>query len=359
MIRSRKSKWFFAVVISFMLLGWSPLGALTAVEDVTLADDAYHYRGWADGHHDANYIEWWYFNLYDAQQQVQAIFTYFITDPENRSGHGVAQMVAVAYTSQGIVSEIDAYSPNRFFASSDQADVQIETNAIHVMDRDTYRITGASRDQRLSWDLVYGRQAGSWFAADRMAVGKLPWEQMGWLIYMPGATVGGQVVVDGQVYSIRAPGYHDHNWGEWIFTDALWNWAQYAEPDLAVELGDFIDKPVGVASIDFHGRRTIFTKEQYQLEHTRWAFDAENRKRYPVETMLHAENDTRRLILTLHAIDTHPLRGDLPFPLPDAIIYEQTAHYDGQLWEKNSQGQWVLAASIDGHGFKEYTAKRY
>jgi hypothetical protein len=66
---------------------------------------------------------------------------------------------------------------------------------------------------------------------------------MSWLVYMPGARVNGQVTVDGHVYEMDAPGYHDHNWGEWIFTDALWNWAQYAEPDLAFAMADFIRQP--------------------------------------------------------------------------------------------------------------------
>jgi len=342
-----------------LLVGPSALSSFAPADDVGLTDDAYHYRFWADGQHDGNYIEWWYFNLFDAEQDLQAIFTYFIADPDNRSGHGLAQVAAVAYTAEGTISAIDLYPPQLFSASYDQADVQIQSNAIQVSDADTYRIVGASHDGRLSWDLIYRREAAPWFAADGMRVGRFAWEQMGWLIYMPRAQVGGQVEVDGRVYAIHAPGYHDHNWGEWIFTNALWNWAQYSEPGLAFEMGDFIDKPIGVASIESQGERTVFTKTQYQLTHTRWAFDSRNRIRYPVETALRAENETRRLILTMQAIDTHPLRGDLPLPLPDAIIYEQTARYEGQLWEKNGAGEWVLSASIRGDGFKEYTARRY
>jgi predicted secreted hydrolase len=352
-------KLFVTVLLGLLLIGSSAFGGFAAAEDVALADDAYHYRYWADGRHDNNYIEWWYFNLFDAEQDLQAIFTYLVADPENRSGRGLAQIAAVAYTTQGIVSEIDLYPPNLFSASYAQADVQIEAHTIQVMDADTYRLVGATRNHRLAWDLTYVRQARPWFAIDRMRVGLLRWEQMGWLIYMPRAEVSGQVVVDGQVYAINAPGYHDHNWGEWIFSNALWNWAQYSEPGLAFEMGDFIDKPVGAASIEFQGERTVFTKDQYQLTHTQWAFDAENRRRYPIETTLVAENDTRRLVLTLRAIKTDPLRGDLPFPLPDAIIYEQTARYEGQLLERNTTGEWVLSASISGHGFKEYTARRY
>jgi hypothetical protein len=165
------------------------------------------------------------------------------------------------------------------------------------------------------------------------------------------------VTVDGQLYRINAPGYHDHNWGEWILTDALWNWAQYAEPGLTFAMGDVIRQPVGEARIEFQGEITRFTTDHYHLRHLRWAFDAEHRQWYPLHTLLHAENGTRRLLLHLQTIDTQPLRGDLPWPLADMILYEQTAHYDGQLWEKTAEGPWVLLVAFSGHGFKEYTAK--
>jgi hypothetical protein len=347
------------IVVSLLLI-LSPGYAISdPTQEVTLADDACHYQSWADRKHDGNYIEWWYFNIYDADHDLQGIFSYFVTDPENRTKRGLSQVAAVAYSARGVVSEIDIYPPDRFSASTDRADVQIESNSIQVLDDDAYRIIGASRSGRLEWDLNYVRQASPWFAADRIGVGKFPWERMSWLIYMPSATVTGRVEVDGNVYAINAPGYHDHNWGEWVFTDARWNWAQYSGPGVAFELGDFIGKPVGFASIDFQGRRTVFNKGQYELAHTRWGFDPRNHKRYPIETTLRAEDENRRLILTIEAIDTHPLRGDLPLPLPDALIYEQTARYDGQLWEKNAQGQWLLLTSIGGYGFKEYTANRY
>lgn len=324
---------------------------------VSPADDAYHFREWADGHHDINYIEWWYFNLFDSQQNVQAIFTYFVADPANLAGIGLSQVTAVAYTPAGIVSLTDVYPVDAFEASYEQADVQIEANRIEVIDADSYRIVGATRGGRLAWDLTYSRQASSWFAADRMVVGSLPWEQMSWLVYMPRAAVTGQLTVDGQTYAVTTSGYHDHNWGEWVVTDALWNWAQYSEPGLAFELGDFIGGPVGLASLDVGGEHTVFTKDQYRLVHTRWAYDEVNRRPYPVESHFLAENAATRLALTLRVTATDVLRGGYPAPLPVALVYEQTAEYTGRLWRKGSDGLWRLTTSFQGSGFKEYTAK--
>lgn len=326
--------------------------------DVSLADDAYHYAYFANGRHDANYIEWWYFNFFDAAQDIQAIFTYFIADPEDLSGQGLAQMVALVDTPDGTASAIDVYPVEAFSASYEQADVEIGGNVIQAIDEETYRIVGATKDGRLSWDLRYVRRASPWFAGDRINVGRFPWEQMSWLIYMPGADVSGHLELDGRVYMINSPGYHDHNWGEWIPFLVLWNWAQYFEPGLAFEMGDFIGEDVGLLGIDVHGKRTVFTKDQYRLIHTRWAFDPQNRKLYPTVTILRAENETRRLSVRLRAIKTYPLRGNLPFPLPDVIVYEQLAYFEGQLLEKSSAGDLIPLASFSGTGFKEYTARR-
>ena len=323
------------------------------------ADDAFHYPSWAGGPYDATYTEWWYFNLFDARSGVQAIFSYFVTNPADLHGAGRVQLAAVAYTTQGRVSEVDAYPPAAFAASGQQADVTIGDSSVKVAEDGSYRVAGASRDGRLVWDLTYAPQAEPWFAGDRVAVGSQPWEAMSWLVFMPRALVTGRLVVDGHAYAIVAPGYHDHNWGEWIPFDALWNWAQFSDERLALEMGDFIGRPAGVVSVDFGGRRTVFLKGQYWLLHTRWALDGKNGVWYPIESLLVAGDDSRWLWVTIRALGTEPLRGDLPLPLPDLIIYEQTARYDGWLWEKSPQGQWVRASPLRGNGFKEYTARHH
>ena len=65
----------FALVAAVALLtaGLSAPAAWAGAPGVTLVDDAYHYREWANGRHDVNYIEWWYFNLFDAEQNLQAV----------------------------------------------------------------------------------------------------------------------------------------------------------------------------------------------------------------------------------------------------------------------------------------------
>jgi len=343
--------------VVFLLVTISSAFAFVAPGAQVLAsDDAYHYNYFADGQHDGTYIEWWYFNLF--AEDIRIIFSYAIIDPENYTGGGMAAVGTVAYTPQGVVDESDMFPTNRFSASYAQADVQIEDNAIEVIDSDTYRIVGSIGNGRVQWALTYVRQSDAWLGGDREKVGMFPWEQMSWLVYMPGAYVSGEVTVDGELYSLdNAPGYHDHNWGEWVPPNALWNWAQYFEPGLSLEMGDFVNKSAGVVGIEFQGNRIVFSKEEYRLIHTQWGFDEENRKPFPTMTWLYAENDTARLLLRMESQETEGLRTEVPFPLPGVIVYEQTAEYEGWLWDRNSDGTWQFLVSFHGNGFKEYTAR--
>ena len=332
----------------------------TAATEVVRADDAYHYPAWRDARHDAFYTEWWYFNFHDARAGVDCIFSYFVIDPEDIGGIGQVQMVAVAYTREGTVTAIDRYPAAAFQASDQEADVRIGGNGARVGADGSYRVSGQSLDGRLAWDLKYVADSVPWFGADRMTVGRLAWEKMSWLVQMPRARVTGTVTIDGRAHAIRATGYHDHNWGEWIPTDATWNWAQFSSPRLSLEVGDFIGKPIGVVALDLDGARTVFTPDQYSLVHTRWGWDRVNRLFFPTESLLTADNGALRLEVTLRALKTEPLRGDLPRPLRDLIIYEQTARYDGVVREWVEEvGEWRVRAWLRGTGFKEWTGKKY
>jgi len=130
----RKSQLVLSGLVFLLIIGSSTFAFDARVEQVLPSDDAYHYRYFADGQHDGNYVEWWYFNLF--AEDIQVIFSYAIMDPENYTGRGTAIVGAVAYTPQGIVNEPDVLLMDMFSASYDHADVQIEANTIEVIDRE-------------------------------------------------------------------------------------------------------------------------------------------------------------------------------------------------------------------------------
>ena len=320
---------------------------------VSEAADANHFLYWLGTDHLADYTEWWYFNVYDSSNHVQALFSYLVDNPLNVPGGlfpiGISEMAAVAFTPNGMINEANEFLTPSFSAKYLKADVKIgKQDSITVIDPDTYQISGATRDGRIVWNLEYKRDARSWYAGSRFNVAADPWQLMSWLLYMPRAEVTGTLTIDGMTYNVNAPGYHDHNWGEWNLNGVPWNWAQYSQPDVTFDLGDFPDKPGGVASVELNGKRFVFNNGQYTLTHTQWALDPVNNVVYPTQSVFHATNGGAQVDITMNVQQTDPLSA--PGPLPKAIIYEQTVTYTGQTWIDGKQ------MSFTGNGFKEYTA---
>jgi hypothetical protein len=354
-------KFLWLAATALVVLGLSPQGESQGIPQsgisesaISESNDAYHFLYWLGTTQPGSYTEWWYFNLYDSSNNVQAIFSYLVTNPASLPGGvsplGISDMSVVAYTGGGIVTESDLYLAHAFSAAYNKANVQIGSNAIAVIDPDTYQIQGATRDSRILWNLTYRRTAPAWDAAVRFNVAPEPWELMSWLLYMPAAAVSGTLTVDGTSYNVSASGYHDHNWGEWELTGVPWNWAQYSQPGLSFDLGDFPNKPGGIASIAVDGQRYIFQSSQYRLTHTAWAYDSVHNLYYPTQSVFEADNGTARMTLTMTVQSTAELSAPLPASDPNAIIYEQTATYEGQV---AIHGR---STSFTGNGFKEYTA---
>ncbi len=334
----------------------------TGAPAVGREDDAYHFAAFADGRHDGSYAEWWYFNLVDPKQDVQAIFAYSVVDPADRTGRGLSSVLAVAYVPGGPLQQGAYLTPGAFTGSTEQADVSVgpalgSEGHVEVVDDGRYRIAGTVDGQHpISWDLVYERESASWLAADRRPVGRFPWERMSWLVYMPSASVSGTVTVDGHAYVLHgARGYHDHNWGEWIPGLVTWNWAQYSNARVRIAVGDFPKVAEGTVGVDFDGRQTVFAKPQYTVTHSAWRFDAVYRRWFPTRTRVRAESDTMILDVRFQARDTVPVVPPLDLPLLP-LVYEQTADITGRLWKKTASGQPRLLKSFAGMGFKEYTS---
>jgi hypothetical protein len=291
-----------------------------AQRPVTEADDGYHFKYWEGSPYNAAYNEWWYFNLYDETKGIRAIFTYQIADPLDLTGQGGGDLTSVVYQGKNIITESDLYPLTAFTASYSAGDVTLGPNTISVDGPNTYLVAGSSQDGRLSWNLYYQREGASWFAGDRINVQSLAWEQMSWLLYMPRARVWGSLTVDGQTYDIDCSGYHDHNWGQWNFETLIWNWAQYSQPDLTFDLGDFVGNPNGRARIDVNGIPTVFSASQYTLVHTKWGYDPQNNVRYPTQSIFTAQNGNVRVEITMDVLETDPLATGPP---PSLVIHKR------------------------------------
>ena len=338
-------------------------GASRAVaSSPTSQDDAYHYQLFRNGQHDWNYVEWWYFNVVDPSSGLNLAFTYSVLDPENLTGFGSTGLLAVAYTSNGNFNESRFLPAVQFQGSPSSADLSIENSgSVEVIDDTSYHVLGAvAGAHSITWDLTYIARSSPFLGIEGENVGLLPWEKMSWLVYMPRALVSGEVTIDGKSYALTdVSGYHDHNWGEWILNNVIWNWGQYSEPGFDLELGDFRRRAAGVLSFDLGGERTVFPKNQYRVVHTRWSQDAENHGWFPTETWLFAENDRFALLAAVRADETQALLPppNIPFLFLKPLLFEQTASYSGSLWERDHAFGWQLVHLFFGSGFKEFATR--
>ena len=57
--------------------------------------------------------------------------------------------------------------------------------------------------------------------------------EMNWVTAAPVCKVNGNLTINGIVYSLDGVrGYHDHNWGRWMWCDDIgWDWGQAIEPN--------------------------------------------------------------------------------------------------------------------------------
>ncbi len=183
---------------------------------VSLKEDAYHYKYSLDGINDNLYTEWWYFNVYN--EGMQFIVSYLLFDPDNLTDMGDARVLAVVYDGMPLIG-FTSTSVSNFTADYEKPNVTIGSNTLLALNDTTFVINGSCYDSYLNipiqWNLRYTMDVGSWFGApEPMLVGHRPDDWMQWLSYMTGANVQGTITIGGMTYDLSGRGYHDHNWGE-------------------------------------------------------------------------------------------------------------------------------------------------
>jgi hypothetical protein len=320
-----------------------------------LKDDAYHYS--PDGINDHLYTEWWYFNVYNEDRQFMV--AYFLTDPANLTGLGDAKMLAVVYDEMPLIG-LTSTPVSDFTADYEKPDVTIGSNTLLALNNTTFVINGSCHDMYtltpIQWNLTYTMDAGSWFGMPApVHVGHIPDDWMQWLCYMTGANVAGTITIGETTYNMSGRGYHDHNWGEWLFDDPQWNWAQVSAPEENVSLiiGDVIAPPARNTMMAFRRNGTTITFDNIGLTHTGYGFDPITSKLYPDEYHVTGNSGEYSINVTISVAKNVPIIRQFPGALPDYVIFEQVSDYDVTLFE-DCEPVYILNQS----GFSEYTTHR-
>jgi len=332
--------------------------------EISLSDDAYHFT--LDGSHDESYVEWWYYNLFDEVNGFQFYASYFVADPGNMSGLGQVQLGASVFLPDGeAVSGVEFFSFTNFSASYERCDVRMGENYCVAVDDETYLVSG--RAGPLAWNLTYRRGVGGYWSSgfqnleQGIQVGHLKWEWMQWLVYMTGAEVEGEIRVYETPYEVAGRGYHDHNWGEWLFFDPMWNWQQVSRPEdgFSISFGDVRFLPGRNGTMGVYLNHSLLMEvfhPDYKVYNRAWEFDEEHRAFYPTEMVIIASDKDHILVYTVEVLRVVALIPEIPGSVLDIIIFECVSNFKGVLFFKGD-GSLKPLYSFDQTGFSEYTCR--
>jgi hypothetical protein len=175
------------------------------------------------------YDEWHYFNIIDEKQNIKFITT--MTLKGNISSPTMsAAVVLINYLTP--VKEnltIDRYPIIQARWSDKTPDLQIAESNV-TLTKEGYYVHVESKDAKTVFDAVFKPEA------EQSPVFNSSYESykiINWLVASPKMRVTGTLTINKgtaseKTYKLQdARGYHDHNWGYWLWQDDIgWDWGQ-------------------------------------------------------------------------------------------------------------------------------------
>ncbi|HEY9207095.1 MAG TPA: hypothetical protein VIO58_14370 [Candidatus Methanoperedens sp.] len=178
------------------------------------------------------YDEWYYFNIIDEEQDISFITTLTlkgdIYDPAKS-----AAIVLLSYSTP--VKEnltIEGYPVTLAEWSNKTPDLRISRSRVTLIEKG-YSVHVESNDGQTVFDGLFkpGTEPAPVFN-----VLFEPYRSLYWLTASPGMKVSGTFTVNKgtaseKTYKLKnVRGYHDHNWGYWLWQDDVgWDWGQASE----------------------------------------------------------------------------------------------------------------------------------
>jgi len=340
-----------AIIITTLFFSFSAMAI-----DASIKDDAYHYMH--SGVDDHLYNERWYFNAVSNDTNLR--ITYLVSDPENLTGMSKFQVMAVV-VQDGNAPIVGVHQGRGIGGDRNSPNLDIDQSGISSQEEPNIRVWGAVDDIAsavpIRWDLEYQPAVAPWFGIPvQMHVGHSKGDWMKWLVYMPSAKVTGTVTIANRTFDISGVGFHDHNWGRYVFNDPRWNFAQVSKPQDGFSLvvgdawGEQRNTALGVTSA---GKPIKFAKKQIALNYTDFALDPQTSRTYPIAYKVTADNGEYLLDLNITVRKNVPLLVEYPSPKPSYVIFSQISDFQGTLKSKTG-----AEYGFDEIGFSEYTTHR-
>jgi len=184
------------------------------------------------------YNEWHYFNVIDEEQNFSFMTTLKLSGdiydpiPFNSS---VATVVLSYSTPDGgnISGDLYPIIPAEVEYSSETPDLRINSNTV-TLTEEGYHVHVESADGQTVFDAVFKplTEPSPLFIAAPSEPGRV----INWLVASPKMKVNGTLTTSKgteqeEIYTLEnVRGYHDHNWGYWLWQDDIgWDWGQASE----------------------------------------------------------------------------------------------------------------------------------
>jgi hypothetical protein len=307
-------------------------------DPITLKDDAFQYNG------EDNWIEWWFYTMYDDIEDIQLLFSYSITLNQTT---GFATMMVIGYDNNEKYDIRDYYYASEFNASYEKPNVTIgEECSMKAIDENTFILKGRTQNGKIVWNLTYNRLIKPYRHTGNF----------GWLCYIPSAKVTGMITIDGEDYNISGNGYHDHNWMTITYTlPTQWRWAETYDKNNNISMifsivGNYFFS--GELALIIDNQTIIFKKPQISYSNFTMKLAISQLRLlitiYPKTWHIHADNGEYIADFEINIYKTQPLfLGGKTY-----LVNEQVSLFKADI--KNNNNNY----NFDTLGFSEYTRFR-
>ena len=181
------------------------------------------------------YKEWHYFNIIDEEQGLSYITTFMLNGDVSSSTMSAAINLVSYRTPDGGKVKMDGYPIWEANWSNESPNVTINNSSVYL-DEEGYHVYTESADGTTVFDALFKPEIVP------TGVFNVPLPDVGygvdmnWLSTSPKMNVNGTLTInkgtlEEKTYILEnVRGYHDHNWGRWLWSDDMgWDWAQASE----------------------------------------------------------------------------------------------------------------------------------
>jgi hypothetical protein len=325
------------------------------------------------------YNEWHYFNVIDEEQNLSFMTTlklngniYDLYNPLN----GTAVVLLSYSTPDGENTTPDYYPMFLAEYSNETPDLRINSSTV-TLTEEGYHVHVESADCQTVFDAVFKpfTEPSPLFIAPYIQDEQE--REINWLVASPKMKVNGALTIKkGTIYEKtytleNVRGYHDHNWGYWLWQDDIgWDWGQASESKNHMDgndvgkyafcFGNVTDnehtESRGAVLNIWKNKKIIarFEDEEIQIQHDYMTTIPQlSNNPFPMYTVLTADSGENSMSIIFSTEDVSPI----PIPIGIPIVTDKYL----VIWELT--GTYEVTGCIDGKpvsytskGFMEYVA---